>query len=119
MNIRIRAVDGVGALLDGNMGRDNFSGTVDLTTTSEFSGATTVTSIGPFVDGVFDPHPIVLTKAGSDITITATNSAGSEAGSSDSFQVIPTVPYVDSSYVSISDTVLVADGSSTSVITAF
>lgn len=118
IDLRIRAVDGVGALLDGNMGRDNFSGFVDLTTTSTFSGTTTTTSIGPFVDGVFDPHSVVLTESGNSVTITATNSSGTEAGSSDSFQVLPSSPSVDSSFVSFSETTLIADGASTSIITA-
>ncbi|WP_421774896.1 invasin domain 3-containing protein [Gracilimonas sp.] len=115
-DIRIEAVDGVGALLDGNMGRDNFSGTVELTTTSTFSGTTTTTSVGPFVNGVYDPHSVELITAGDNLTITATNSAGSESGSSNTFTVNPAASNADSSLISISQDTLIADGSSQSDI---
>ncbi|MAL16712.1 MAG: hypothetical protein CL670_08945 [Balneola sp.] len=116
-DIRIEAVDGVGDLLDGNMGRDNFTGSVDLTTTSEFSGTTTTTSVGPFVDGVYDPHNVELILSGNNTTITATNSAGSESGSSNTFTVNPAAADADSSTISVSADTLIADGSSQSIIT--
>ncbi len=116
-DIRIEAVDGAGDLLDGNKGRDNFTGNVDLTTTSEFSGTTTTTSVGPFVGGVYDPHNVELILAGNNITITATNSAGSESGSSNTFTVNPTAASADSSLISVSQDTLIADGVSQSVIT--
>ncbi|MBO6586103.1 MAG: T9SS type A sorting domain-containing protein [Gracilimonas sp.] len=115
-DIRIEAVDGVGALLDGNMGRDNFTGNVDLTTTSTFSGTTTTVSVGPFVNGVYDPHNVELITAGDNITITATNSAGSESGSSNTFTVNPAAANADSSLIPISQDTLIADGSSQSDI---
>lgn len=116
-DIRIEAVDGAGDLLNGNMGRDNFTGNVDLTTTSEFSGTTTTTSVGPFVDGVYDPHNVELILTGNNITITATNSAGSESGSSNTFTVNPAVASADSSMITVSQDTLIADGASQSVIT--
>ncbi|MEX0845427.1 MAG: invasin domain 3-containing protein [Balneolaceae bacterium] len=116
-DIRIEAVDGIGDLLDGNMGRDNFSGNVDLTTTSEFSGTTTITSVGPFVNGVYDPHNVELILSGSNISITATNSSGSEAGSSNLFTVNPGAANIDSSFISVSEDTLIADGTSESEIT--
>lgn len=116
-DIRIEAVDGSGAVLDGSSGRDNFTGNADLTTTSTFSGTTTTTNIGPFVNGVYDPHQVELTLSGDSHTITATNSAGSEKGSSNSFLVNPAAPDTDSSLVSVDPDTLIADGSSTSIVT--
>ena len=116
-NIRIEAVDGADSLLDGNNGRNNFTGSVDLTTTSEFSGTTTTTSVGPFVNGVYEPHSVELILAGSGITITATNSAGPEAGSSNTFTVNPGAANADSSLISVSQDTLIADGTSQSSIT--
>lgn len=115
-NIKIRAVDGIGALLDGNQGRDEFTGNVDITTTSVFSGTTT-TTIGPFIEGVFSSHSVELTQSGVDQTITATNSAGTEFGNSNNFTITPSSPNVDSSFVSISESSLVAGSSETSTAT--
>lgn len=116
-DIRIEAVDGAGDLLDGNMGRDNFSGNVDLTTTSAFSGTTTTTSVGPFVNGVYDPHSVGLILSGDNVTITATNNAGSESGTSNTFTVNPAAASPDSSFMSISADTLIANGVSQSEIT--
>lgn len=116
-NIRIRAVDGVGSLLDGNMGRNNFSGFVDLTTNSTFSSSTTITNVGPFVNGVFDPHSVNLELAGNDIFIAATNSGGTESGSSNLFSVLPAAANADSSFFSASADSLIADGVSIADIT--
>ncbi|MTI89590.1 MAG: T9SS type A sorting domain-containing protein [Balneolaceae bacterium] len=116
-DIRLIAVDGVGDTLDGNMGRDEFTGSVDLTTTSIFSGSTTTTNIGPFVGGIYDPHSVELLQAGGSVTITATNSAGTESGSSNTFAVDPATASPDSSSTSVSASTLIADGSSTSTVT--
>lgn len=116
-NIRIEAVDGIGDILDGNQGRDNFSGFVDLTTTGEFSGTTTITNVGPFIDGVYDPHEVELISAGEGFTITASNSSGQESGDSDTFTVNPGAANPDSSFIAISADTLIADGASESVIT--
>ncbi|MFA5667819.1 MAG: invasin domain 3-containing protein [Balneolaceae bacterium] len=116
-NIKITAVDGIGAVIDGTMGKDNFTGNIDLTTTSTFSGATTTTSIGPFVGGVYNSHSVGLTLASNSATLTATNSAGSEFGSSNTFTIVPNSPNIDSSYVYATPDSLIADGVSESVIT--
>lgn len=116
-NIRIAAVDGVGDTLDGNQGRDNFTGFVDLTTSSVFSGSTTTSNIGPFVDGIYSPHTVNLTQSGSGVTITATNASGSESGSSNSFTVDPDGADPGNSTISVSESTLIADGVSTSAIT--
>ena len=116
-NIKITAVDGVGAILDGTMGKDNFIGNINLTTTSVFTGATSTTSIGPFIAGVYSSHSVGLTLASNNATITATNSGGSEAGSSDEFSIEPNVPDVDSSFFYANPDSLIADGVSQSIIT--
>ncbi|MEX0719518.1 MAG: invasin domain 3-containing protein [Balneolaceae bacterium] len=116
-DIRITAVDGAGDILDGNQGRDNFSGNVDLTSNSEFAESTTLINVGPFVDGVYEPHEAEFTFAQENTKITATNSAGSESGSSNSFTVTPASADPDSSFITISDDTLIADGSSEDEIT--
>lgn len=116
-DIRILAVDGIGDLLDGNQGRDNFTGNVNLTTNSQFSGTTTINNVGPFVDGVYDPHSVELIEAGNNIVITATNSAGSESGDSNTFTVNPAAANADSSFISVSQDTLIADGVSETTIT--
>lgn len=116
-NIRIEAIDGLGTLLDGSGSNDNFTGNVDLTTNGEFSGTTTTTSIGPFVDGVYDPHEIEMISAGDNFIINATNSSGTESGSSDIFTLQPGTANPDSSFISVSEDTLIADGTSESEIT--
>tara|TARA_R110000868_G_scaffold304437_11_gene565161 strand:- start:3608 stop:8617 length:5010 start_codon:yes stop_codon:yes gene_type:complete len=116
-NIKIRAVDGVGALLDGGGPRDEFTGNVDITTTSVFSGATTTTTIGPFVGGVLSSHSVELINSGINQTITATNSAGSEAGSSNSFTISPSSADVNNSLISISESSLITNSGQTSIAT--
>jgi len=115
--LRITAVDGTGAVLDGSGTKDNFTGNVKLTTNNKFSGTTTTSNIGPFVNGVYDPHSVELTKAGNNFTITATNSSGSESGSSNAFTVNPAAANPDSSFISVSTDTLIADGTSESEIT--
>jgi hypothetical protein len=116
-NIRIRAVDGLGATLDGggSPSRANFTGSVDLTTTGIFSATTDSTSIGPFVNGVFDPHPVTLEKSG-NVTITAKNASGSENGTSNTFFLNPADADIDESFLFASDSTLIADGISETTI---
>lgn len=120
-NIKILAVDGIGTVLDGSGSPpnqiDEFTGFVDITTTSAFSGTTTTTSIGPFVAGVFSSHSVELIQSGVDQTITATNSAGTESGSSNTFLVTPSSPDPDSSLIFLSDSSLVANSGEQSVAT--
>ena len=111
-NIQITAVDGAGDVLDGTQGRDNFGGSVNLTSNSDFSLATDVSGIGPFVNGVYESHEVELTLSGESTSITATNSAGSEAGSSNLFAVNPAAASPDSSLIIVDNNTLIADGAS-------
>lgn len=115
--IRLEAVDGTGSVLDGTSGKDNFTGTVDLTTSSVFSDGTDTSAVGPFVDGVFDPHPVTLLQAGSSTTITATNTDSTQSGSSNSFSLDPAAADPDSSLISVSRDTMIADGSSEATVT--
>ncbi|MFN1836118.1 invasin domain 3-containing protein [Balneola sp. MJW-20] len=117
-NIRIEAVDGFGALLDGSDGKDNFTGNADLSTNSIFSTGTAVSNLGPFVNGVLDPVDITLLKADPNGILTATNSAGTESGSSDAFIINPAQALADSSFFSIStDTLIAGSGNADILIT--
>jgi hypothetical protein len=59
-----------------------FGGTVALTTTnSNFAGGV-VTTTAPFTKGVLASQSVALMLAGSNVTITATNTTGSESGTS-------------------------------------
>jgi uncharacterized protein YjdB len=77
-NLRITARDQF------NNTQTNFTGTVDLTSTSTVSGAP-LTSVA-FTAGVLASQAITLETAGSH-TITATNSGSTETGTSNSFTV--------------------------------
>ena len=65
----------------------SFTGTADLTTTA---GGISPTISGTFVSGV-RTESIVVTQTGSGRTITATNTAGAESGTSNTFTVDPGV----------------------------
>lgn len=116
-DLRITAVDGTGSVLDGTMGKDNFTGTVELSTSSLFSDGTDSTGVGPFVDGVFDPHPVTLLRSQNDATITATLTDSTINGSSNPFDVNAAAPDPDSSLIAVSRDTLIADGASESVVT--
>lgn len=119
-NIGIAAVDGVGDTLDGQQGRSNFTGYVNLTTSSDFSDDIDTTQIGPFVDGIYDPSPayeVKLIRSGSTVTITATNDAGNEAGTSNEFTVNPNQAFPDSTELLVNKSSLTANGSDTTLIT--
>jgi len=115
-NIRIRAVDGNGTTMDGGGPRDNFEGFVNLTSTGIFSAGSDTVSIGPFVNGVFTPHPVTVISSG-NTTITATNTAGPEFGNSNTFLVNPADADIDNSFLSVSFATLIADGISESEVT--
>ena len=121
-NIGIVAIDGVGDTLDGNQGRDNFTGYVDLTTKNKFSDDIDTTQIGPFSSGVYDPSPqysVKLIHRGSDVTITATNAASgsNESGTSNAFAVTANNAFADSTIMTVNQDTLTANGTDTTLIT--
>ena len=77
-NIQITALDGIGNTLT------TFTGTVNITSTGTlFAGGGTTTN---FVNGVLNPWSVTISNAGT-WTITATNTAGAQTGTSASFTV--------------------------------
>lgn len=79
-NIRITAHTPAEAVYTG------FSGTVDLTTTGTFFSGGGATAA--FVNGVLASHTLSMASPGTGFTITATNSSGSETGTSNTFDVV-------------------------------
>ncbi|MEX1268671.1 MAG: invasin domain 3-containing protein [Balneolaceae bacterium] len=116
-NISIYAVDGNGDLLDGN-GVTEFTGNVNLTTTGIFSADTDTLDIGPFNGGVYDPHPVTLTRSG-EVRIRAANADTNESqsGSSNLFTLEPASANPDSSFLDSETATLIADGTSETEIT--
>ncbi|MCF6238157.1 MAG: Ig-like domain-containing protein, partial [Candidatus Marinimicrobia bacterium] len=107
-NVKISAVDG-SQTVDAN-----FSGTVDITssgTLSSVSGATAA-----FTSGVLASHTVVINSIG-NYTLTATNSAGSESGTSNTFTVESGSASASMSEITASPTVLENDAVSTATIT--
>jgi len=119
LSIRIRAVDGVGTVVDGGGPRDNFTGFVNLTSTRGFAAGTaeadTIT-VGPFVNGVLNNRQLTINASGLS-TITATNTAGNEFGISNSFDVLPTMFNTITSELTASNTELIANGTNQTTIT--
>lgn len=108
-NIKITAVDGIGDTITG------FSGTVVVTSSCNMGTGQGTTS--SFSSGVLSSLSVSITEV-DRCTITATNSSGSENGSSNPFDV--TAGPVDEAATTItaSPTVILNDGASTSTITA-
>lgn len=107
-NIKITAIDGSGNAVS------SFDGTVVLN-----SNCTLGTGIGTtanFSSGVLSNKTVSLNDTGT-CTITAINSAGSESGSSNSFQIVPGPASESTSLITASPTVILNDGASTSTIT--
>ncbi|MFH5831260.1 invasin domain 3-containing protein [Halalkalibaculum sp. DA3122] len=118
--IGIAAVDGVGDTLDGQEGRNNFTGYVNLTASSRFADDIDTTQVGPFVDGVYDPSPpyeVKLLQSGGSTTITATNNDGNESGTSNAFVLNPNQAFADSTELSVYKSSLTANGSDTTLVT--
>lgn len=79
-DIRITAQDSDGRTVT------NFTGTVDVTSTSLFSAGSGTTAA--FTAGVLSSHAVTLVRAGTSQTVTATRtSGGSETGSSAAFTI--------------------------------
>ncbi|HEX6983634.1 MAG TPA: invasin domain 3-containing protein, partial [Balneolaceae bacterium] len=113
-DIQITAVDGKGQVLDGNNGRALFEGKVFIRSSGKLlAGAD---STANFEKGVLSVHNVNLATAG-EITLSATGPENIITGTSEPFMVIPTAANADSSFFTVSDDSLVANGNSTSTIT--
>ena len=64
----------------------SFTGTVDITSTGSLSAGFGTTTA--FSNGVLDPHNVTISNTGSNFTITATRTGGTETGVSNEFDVI-------------------------------
>jgi hypothetical protein len=78
-NVRITAQDA------NNNTATSFAGTANVT--SNVTGSTGLGTTAAFIAGVLTSHSITLTQPGASATITATNSAGAETGTSTAFTV--------------------------------
>ncbi|NQV15365.1 DUF2341 domain-containing protein [bacterium] len=107
-NVKISAVDGSSSV------DTNFTGTVDITSTGTLSNGSGTTPV--FTAGVLTSHTVAVSSIG-DFTLTATNSAGSEFGASNSFSVESGPASASMSEIMASPTVLANDAVSTSTIT--
>ncbi len=107
-NITVVATDGLQDTVD------TFTGTAVLT--SNCSLGTGQGTTPNFVGGVLSSRTVSISNVGT-CTITATNSAGTETGSSNSFDVTPGVASPATSAITASPTVILNDGFSTSTIT--
>ncbi|HET6528454.1 MAG TPA: invasin domain 3-containing protein [Balneolaceae bacterium] len=113
-NIKITAIDGQGEVLDGNQGRALFNGKVLIRSSGQL--LTGADSTANFVNGVLTTHTVNVTTAG-EITISATGPENTITGTSDPFRVMPAAAFADRSFFTVSDSSIVANGSSTSTIT--
>ncbi|HCI72323.1 MAG TPA: hypothetical protein DHV30_17700, partial [Balneola sp.] len=107
-NIKISAVDGTDAVVT------DFSGTVDISSSCTLDAGQGTSPA--FTSGVLSSHTVSISSVGS-CTITATNSADSETGVSNSFNVTPGAASATSTQITASPTVIFNDGFSTSTIT--
>jgi hypothetical protein len=107
-NIRITGVDGSATIVT------SFNGTVVISSSCTMgSGQGTTAS---FSSGVLTSHTVSIESVG-NCTITATNSSGSEFGTSNSFTVSAGAASETASTITASTTVILNDGVSTSTIT--
>tara|TARA_R110002124_G_scaffold286310_1_gene466825 strand:- start:200 stop:8185 length:7986 start_codon:yes stop_codon:yes gene_type:complete len=107
-NINIIAIDGAQDTVD------TFTGTVVISSNCTLgTGGGTTTS---FVEGVLSSKTVSVSSVGS-CSITATNSSGSETGTSNSFNVTPGAASTSTTTISASPSVILNDGFSTSTIT--
>ncbi|NQV30687.1 MAG: T9SS type A sorting domain-containing protein, partial [Candidatus Marinimicrobia bacterium] len=107
-NVKISAVDGT------QTPDVNFTGTVDITSTGTLSNGSGTTAA--FTAGVLSSHTLAISSVG-NYTLTATNTSGSEYGTSNSFTVQSGAASVVTSTITASPAVLKNDASSTSTIT--
>ncbi len=107
-NITIVAADGLQDTVD------TFTGTVSIS--SNCTMGTGQGTTANFVSGVLSSHTVSISSLGT-CTITATNSAGSETGDSNTFEVDPGAASPSTTSISASPSVILNDGFSTSTIT--
>jgi hypothetical protein len=107
-NVRISAVDGRDTV------DTNFSGTVDITSSGTLSNGSGTTAA--FTNGVLASHTLAISSIG-NYTITATNSSGSETGTSNTFAVESGPASAAMSTIDASPTVLENDAVSTATVT--
>ncbi|NQV49654.1 MAG: DUF2341 domain-containing protein [Candidatus Marinimicrobia bacterium] len=107
-NVKISAVDGT------QTPDVNFTGTVDITSTGILSNGSGTTAA--FTAGVLSSHTLAISSVG-NFTLTATNTSGSENGTSNSFTVQSGAASAVTSTITANPTVLKNDASSTSTIT--
>jgi hypothetical protein len=107
-NIKITAVDGSSTTVT------SFNGTVVISSNCTMDSGQGTSSV--FSSGELASTTVSITSTGS-CTITATNSASSEFGNSNSFSVSAGAASEVTSLISASPTVILNNGSSTSVIT--
>jgi len=106
--IRITAVDGSGNTVN------SFNGSASIT--SDCAIGTGQGTTPDFTNGVLTNYKISITNTGS-CSLTATNTSGSEKGTSNTFLVNPGPASVNTSEITASPTVIINDGLSTSLIT--
>jgi len=107
-NVKISAVDG-SSTVDAT-----FTGTVDMTSSGTLSNGSGTTAA--FISGVLSSHSLAISSIG-DYTLTATNTAGTENGSSNTFTVASGPASAIMSEITASPTVLANDAVSLSTIT--
>ncbi len=107
-NITVVAVDGQPDTVK------TFTGTVNISSNCSLGSGDGTTA--NFSSGVLTSHTVSISSIGTCV-LTATNSSGSETGSSNSFDVSPGDPAASTSTISASPTVIFNDGFSTSTIT--
>jgi len=107
-NIKISAVDGTDAVVT------DFSGTVDISSSCTLDAGQGTSPT--FTSGVLSSLTVSISSVGS-CSIIATNSAGSETGESNSFNVTPGAASATTTQITASPTVIFNDGFSTSTIT--
>mgnify|MGYP001627774361 CR=1 FL=1 len=107
-NITIIAADGLQDTVD------TFTGTVSIS--SNCAMGTGQGTTASFVSGVLASKTVSISSLG-NCSITATNSAGSETGTSNSFDVTPGAASPATTSISASPTVILNNGFSTSTIT--
>jgi len=107
-NVKLSAVDGAETV------DTDFTGTVDITSSGTLSAGSGTTA--SFTAGVLSSHTVAISSVGT-YTLTATNTSGSENGTSNSFSVLSGAASAVTSEITASPKVLKNDASSTSTIT--
>ncbi len=107
-NTVITAIDGTGNTIT------TFNGTVVMSSSCTMGVGQGTTA--NFTSGVLSSHTVSITSVG-NCTLTATNSSGSENGTSNSFTVSAGAADATKSKITAAPTVILNDGASTSTIT--